>query len=63
MIDLEYDACKLIEAIVSDFLLPKECEMECIQNCITVNLCYIMINSQLTVVSYHVMVNDNHSVW
>ena len=35
--DSERDAYKQIEAIVSASLLPQECKIECVKNCITVN--------------------------
>ena len=44
----ERDEYKPIRAIVSDdSLLPQEYKKECIKNCIIVNACCIMINTQL----------------
>ena len=48
--------------LVSESLLPQECEMESVKKCITVNPCYITMKAWLTVVIYCVTVNSNHSV-
>ena len=55
--DLECDAYKQMEVILSDSLLPQE-YAKYIENYIMVNLCYIANNT----VNYHVTVNSNHSV-